>query len=356
MIILKTYKLFESYSKLTPTEIGRELITAVDMNNVNGVKVFISKGADINIRTHLGWTPVILAAKGGKLDCLKLLIKAGADLNIICRQGWSALMYAAYEHHLDCVVELINAGADMTFKDVDDDTFIYHLETEQDTSYWMRTEKAQEFILSRAPSLITAFKKYGIKLCDNIKKKYDYLLSGSDLGLLGEHKKDKIVDDITLTSHLYIAITRGTIDRVESIIKQGVNLNRPFSNGDCPLILAIYRQSDKIAELIIKAGADLNFKDKNGNTPLIIAANNGENFISDLLIKYGADLYAKNDEGNTFMVYAYYYWLNQYSTQKLLIERDPDIIKEFKNRDIKIHPDIREEYSYIFIGKDLNLL
>ena len=62
-----------------------------------------------------GQTPIIYAAKHGKLSILKKLISLGANLDhqACGRNAWlgTALHSACYAGHIDCAEELVLAGA-----------------------------------------------------------------------------------------------------------------------------------------------------------------------------------------------------------------------------------------------------
>ena len=75
-----------------------------------------------------GWTPLILAAMNGRIECMKYLISAGASLSqggkvlydyhiYSCilvsglQDGGTSLIYAAQYGHIECMKYLISAGA-----------------------------------------------------------------------------------------------------------------------------------------------------------------------------------------------------------------------------------------------------
>lgn len=62
-------------------------------------------------------------------------------------------------------------------------------------------------------------------------------------------------------------IVAGNYDAVESLIKNGTNINRK-STGLTPLMFAARYNKTKIVKLLIKNGAKLNLKSKNGFTAL----------------------------------------------------------------------------------------
>ena len=49
--------------------------------------LLIAKGANVNARSSRGWTPLMVAARRGKVDIADLLIANGADVNAMSRYG-----------------------------------------------------------------------------------------------------------------------------------------------------------------------------------------------------------------------------------------------------------------------------
>ena len=63
-------------------------------------KYLIEKGAQVNVKTNEGRTPLIAAAHQGRLGFVRLLVANGANLNEVDhRFGYSAIMMAAVELH-----------------------------------------------------------------------------------------------------------------------------------------------------------------------------------------------------------------------------------------------------------------
>jgi hypothetical protein len=92
------------------------LVSAVNENNLDIVKLLIEEGADLNATTNSGVTALAWAVYKGFKEVATFLIDAGTNLNLPCENGWTPLMRAACDGHQDLVEKLIQAGADINVK------------------------------------------------------------------------------------------------------------------------------------------------------------------------------------------------------------------------------------------------
>jgi len=74
-------------------------------------KILIQKGADVNAKDLLGWTPLTYAAFYGRSAFTTLLLEKGADPNARSKVGWTPLMYAARSGQTEVGKLLIARGA-----------------------------------------------------------------------------------------------------------------------------------------------------------------------------------------------------------------------------------------------------
>lgn len=75
------------------------------------VKLLLQTGSDVNTTCFMGWTPLMDAARGGKLNTVQLLIRAGANVNAQDRDGKTALWWALELNHRQIAKTLRAAGA-----------------------------------------------------------------------------------------------------------------------------------------------------------------------------------------------------------------------------------------------------
>lgn len=64
-----------------PAMLGNQLIAAARINNLDGVRMSIVAGADVNVRDNTGCTALMYAIQNDNLKMIILLIENGADVN-----------------------------------------------------------------------------------------------------------------------------------------------------------------------------------------------------------------------------------------------------------------------------------
>jgi ankyrin repeat protein len=107
------------------------LLLAAEVNNTAAVRVLLDAGADPNITTEQGMTPLIMASGGGTdiqrarapeeramaIDTVKLLIERGVDIHAVGQYGWTALHQASYQGLTDVIEYLVSKGSNINEMD-----------------------------------------------------------------------------------------------------------------------------------------------------------------------------------------------------------------------------------------------
>lgn len=91
---------------------------AVQTGDTGALSSLITSGADCNVRSETGASPLMIAAHAGNLAMVQALLAAGADVHACDDRGWTALSFSIYNAEFKCgfvgVAEaLIDAGADI---------------------------------------------------------------------------------------------------------------------------------------------------------------------------------------------------------------------------------------------------
>jgi tankyrase len=89
---------------------------AAELGNERAIAIFLQTGIDLETKNSGGWTPLIIAAAGGKLKAVIELINAGANVNAHDPQGLTALHWAAFKGYPKLTELLVNKGADVNVK------------------------------------------------------------------------------------------------------------------------------------------------------------------------------------------------------------------------------------------------
>jgi ankyrin repeat protein len=92
---------------------------AVAGGDVEGVRLLLASGADVNALNRYGQTALMIAAHKGHAPVVHELVARGARLNHTAKFGLSALMLAVIADHPEVVRLLLDAGADTALKGSD---------------------------------------------------------------------------------------------------------------------------------------------------------------------------------------------------------------------------------------------
>jgi len=90
-------------------------------NSSECLEILLAHGADIEAKTMILSTPLIVAACNENIDCVKLLLSKGANIETRDENGKNALHHASHGCHL-CTIALIDAGANINAIDYNGDT------------------------------------------------------------------------------------------------------------------------------------------------------------------------------------------------------------------------------------------
>ncbi len=127
----------------------------------------------------------------------------------------------------------------------------------------------------------------------------------------------------SLDLQLVIASSKGDLEKVKSLLKQGADINTVYEIGNTVLMNTISMNQLEVAKFLINEGADLSIKNNHNLTPLMLASRKGNLEIVKLLVKAGADVHAKDEYGQTALTLSAGYGHKEVAT--FLIKSGADI-------------------------------
>ncbi len=244
------------------------LVQAIRENQEDKVELLVSP-TNINEFTeeyffHARITPLVLAAKLGRLNIVKLLLRKGADVNIVDSLGRTALRVACEEDNEKVVGALLHYGADPN-------------KARSQSEVGPDHTCLGAAIKSRNISVLRKLIKGGAKV--NLPE--DKPSSSNQAGI-------KTVEG---ENFLHYALTHSNADIVQLLCSHGCEVNVGDENMETPLYRAVRQMNVDCAAVLLKCGADPNVVTEQGNTMNIAAAT--VPFSQDmlkLLVENGAQL------------------------------------------------------------------
>ena len=119
------------------------------------------------------------------------------------------------------------------------------------------------------------------------------------------------------------ALKAGDRKAVQTLLKQGADVNAAGPDGTTALHWAVRGDDLDTVQLLLRAGANPKTTNRNGVTPLSLAASNGNAAITEALLKAGADPAAAAPGGQTILMTAAR--TGNPETVKLLLARGVDV-------------------------------
>ena len=112
MVSMNSYAETKESATSKATEVQKDLnVQAADKSkaDVKSIRHLLKQGANVNIKTKDGFTPLCIAANKGDKEIVKLLLANGADVNT--KDKYTPLHRSAYKGHKEIVKLLIRRSA-----------------------------------------------------------------------------------------------------------------------------------------------------------------------------------------------------------------------------------------------------
>jgi len=257
-----------------PTGTKPPLHNAARTGNVQKVRTWLAKGADVNAKDEKGRTALHIAVKWSHTDLVKLLINNGADVNATNKLGDTSLIEAAKENNKDVVALLVDAGSDI---DAQQGLFL-------NTSLHWAAEKGHkpvvQLLIESGASVDSKNRRGETPVDLAIKRGYRDIIE-----LLTSKGAD-------VTLHL--AALRGDLEKVRSLIAEGTDVNDEDAEGHTAFHMAAGRGHINVVRFLLAKGADPDSRERvSGATPLNLAVEMGQKDMAELLLSRGADVNAR---------------------------------------------------------------
>lgn len=184
-------------------------------------------------------TPLVEAAKEGKIKAVELLIRYGAEINQKSGVGGDTpLLIACGNGYLQVAELLLRNGADVNYTNS-------WGETPLAVSVLKKNTEMVDLLLSYQPSLNTPIRT--------------------------------VRDSHTESTLLILAAQVGSKEIVKTLIDNGIKIDEKKYEGKTALLIASEKGNAEIVDLLIKAGANCTIKDNNNDVALQLAIQNACN-------------------------------------------------------------------------------
>ena len=312
--------------------------------------LLLQSNAGINILTHNGSTPLIIASGLGHLSVVEtLLVEYSNDPNFRNEIGMTALLFASGNGHYQVAEILLKNGADPYIQSISGSTALI-------LSSQNGHQQIVELLLEKQVDPNVQNSKIGRTALIQASQQGHYQV----VEILLKNGADPNIHDNDGWTALIISSQNGHQQIVELLLEKQVDPNVQNSkNGRTALIQATENGHYQVVEILLKNGVDPNIRDNNGLTALLFACQNGHYQMVEILLKNGADPYIQSISGSTALILSSQNGHQQ--VVELLLEKqvDPNVQNSKKGRTALIQASQNGHYQVVEIllkkGADPNI-
>ncbi|MFN2375243.1 MAG: ankyrin repeat domain-containing protein [Candidatus Binatia bacterium] len=226
-------------------------IMGTDGDPAGTVTLLLEAGADPNRRfDHLtrgahGQTALLEAVTRDEVEIARLLVKAGADVNVSSAEGRTPIVVATSP---EMVEVLLAAGAVVGGQDTDGETALHHAASATNRA------SAVYFSTSHRPEDVEWRRQAFARQTESLRQ---LLAAGADVSLRNR-------DGAT---PLHAAARAGNVPAIELLLQRKADVRATDAKGATPLHYAAEGGSVEATDLLLKAGADVNALTADGESP-----------------------------------------------------------------------------------------
>jgi ankyrin repeat protein len=240
------------------------LVYAARAGSIDGARVLLEGGADVNQTTLYGWSPLLAATQNQNYQMAKFLIERGANVNLANKGGWTPLYLATDNRNIE--------GGDYPTRTADMDSlaFITYLldkganvnariteSTETRTVFtnqWLSEEGATAFLRAAQSGdleLLKLLKARGADPKINTALGVTPLAAAAGIGWVESVTRERSPAE--------------TVEAVKYLLSLGIDPNFQADTGRVALHGAAHKGATEVVKVLVAAGARMDVQDF-GNT------------------------------------------------------------------------------------------
>ncbi|WP_269900193.1 ankyrin repeat domain-containing protein [Paenalcaligenes faecalis] len=297
-----------------PEGISSALLLCLENEYFELAEAMVRFGAEVDIRNHAGWTPLIWASMKGRFKAVQFLLNHGANIHACNNGGWNAVTGAYYKKHTNIVELLLDKGAVFGEKYA-----AAALLTAYDNGYL----DIVEYLLKDMKINPNITDDKDISLLAKAVSKGDWPIVKL---LLEKGANPNVFDDAGLPLLAALA-SNGNDELIAFFLHKGADIHLCSSDGVTAIYAAASYNHYSTLEYLLEKGANINIQKESGWTPLMIAAKAGYKEVIELLLKHGANTQLVTKKGLTAKAIARHY-APKNRNQQMIDSAYSDIVKK----------------------------
>jgi ankyrin len=291
------------------------LMWAAAEGHADVVKLLLARGADPSLssaastkqerRPPGGMTPLLFAARQGKLEAARALLDGGAAIDQAGADNTTPLLIAVVNGHYDLARLLIERGANPNIADANGRTPLYAAIDLRNVQ-WSQAP-APELPQAEHLALITKLLDGGadpkVVMTGQVGHRGSFDMRWTDLKGGTAFSRAAWNGDIEV---MRLLLAHGADPKV--VTEKGETALLLLAGAGWPLGQGYIRPEEEITAaldlLVEEFGMDVNAATKEGITPVICAVFKGDNFVVQYLVDHGARLDVKDAQGRSVITWA----------------------------------------------------